>query len=49
MGNKEDEGTDLQVIIKEVKEYVFSVYYLLLKDNEISLVKYWAILIIEYI
>ena len=36
------------MILKEVKESIFSVYYLVLKDDEITMFKYALILLIEY-
>jgi hypothetical protein len=45
----EDEKSKLEQIEEEVKSSIFSVFYLLLKNNETSYWKFIIILIIEYI
>ena len=47
--NSEDEKSKLEQIEEEVKNSIFSVFYLLLKNNETSYWKFVIILIIEYI
>ena len=47
--SNEEEKTKLEQIEEEVKTSIFSVFYLLLKNNESSLWKFVLILIIEYI
>ena len=46
---QEEEKTKLEKIEEEVKTSIFSVFYLLLKNNETSYWKFVIILIIEYI
>ena len=47
--NSEEEKSKLEQIEEEVKVSIFSVFYLLLKNNETSYWKFVIILIIEYI
>jgi hypothetical protein len=47
--NSEEEKSKLDQIEEEVKTSIFSVFYLLLKNNETSYWKFVIILIIEYI
>jgi len=47
--NSEDEKSRIEQIEEEVKTSIFSVFYLLLKNNETSYWKFVIILIIEYI
>lgn len=45
----EEEKTKAQKIEEEIKTSIFSVFYLILKNNEVSYWKYAFILLIEYI
>ncbi len=47
--NSEEEKSKLEQVEEEVKISIFSVFYLLLKNNETSYWKFVIILIIEYI
>jgi uncharacterized protein YgfB (UPF0149 family) len=47
--NSEEEKSKLEQVEEEVKLSIFSVFYLLLKNNETSYWKFVIILIIEYI
>jgi len=47
--NSEEEKSKLEQVEDEVKLSIFSVFYLLLKNNETSYWKFVIILIIEYI
>jgi hypothetical protein len=47
--NSEEEKSKLERVEEEVKLSIFSVFYLLLKNNETSYWKFVIILIIEYI
>jgi hypothetical protein len=53
LGNKgessEEEKSKLEQVEEEIKSSIFSVFYLLLKNNETSFWKFVVILIIEYI
>lgn len=47
--NAEEEKSDLMQLQEEAKQSTFSVFYLLLKDNETSAIKFTMVLIIEYL
>ena len=47
--DSEEEKSTLQKVIEDVRTSVFSVFYLLLKNQEATLWKYLAILIVEYL
>ena len=47
--SKEEEKTALQKVEDEVKTSIFSVFYLLLKNQETTSWKFIIIMIIEYI
>jgi hypothetical protein len=47
--NSEEEKSKVEQIEEEAKMSIFSVFYLLLKNNETSYWKFVIILIIEYI
>jgi hypothetical protein len=47
--NSEEEKSKMEQIEEEVKTSIFSVFYLLLKNNETSYWKFVIILLIEYI
>ena len=47
--SNEDEKTKLELIEEEVKTSIFSVFYLLLKNQETTFWKFIVLLIIEYL
>lgn len=47
--HKEEEKTKLERLIDEVKTSIFSVFYILLKNNESSLWKFIAIYLIQFL